>query len=328
VGLLLPEVFEGHDRTKFEVYAYDFSPEDGTAVRARLKASFDHLRRIDTLTDRQVAELVLHDEIDVLIDLHGLSSGARPGIFALHPAPKQGTYLGFIGTTGMPWFDFVIADKYVLPEELTPYFTEKPLYVEGSFIPLTKSAPTTVTTTRAEHGLPENAFVMAAFGNVYKITPEMFSTWLNILAEIPDAILWLIDDNAATTRNLHEYSTSKNADVNRIVFSPRTAHSEYLAKLALADVFLDTFPYNCGSTSNDVITAGVPLLTMQGKTMVSKMGSSILLSCQQTNTIVDSFANYKATCVNIKLMPKVAPDQKNFNFSTVSNTIMNSIYPK
>ena len=326
VGLLLPEVFEGHDRTKFEVYAYDFSPEDGTAVRARLKASFDHLRRIDTLTDRQVAELVLQDEIDVLIDLHGLSSGARPGIFALHPAPKQGTYLGFIGTTGMPWFDFVIADKYVLPEELTPYFTEKPLYVEGSFIPLTKPASNTVTTTRAEHGLPENAFVMAAFGNVYKITPEMFSTWLDILTEIPDAILWLIDDNAATTRNLREYATSKNADVKRIVFSPRTSHSEYLAKLALADVFLDTFPYNCGSTSNDVISAGVPLLTMQGNTMVSKMGSSILNSSQLVNTIADSYENYKTTCLNIKLRPISSAKLKSSDNSAVANALLNKIY--
>jgi predicted O-linked N-acetylglucosamine transferase (SPINDLY family) len=216
----------------------------------------------------------------------------------------------------------------VLPEELTPYFTEKPLYVEGSFIPLTQSAPLSVSTTRAEHGLPEDAFVMAAFGNVYKITPEMFSIWMEILQEIPNSVLWLIDDNAATTRNLREFATAKQADLSQIIFSPRTAHSEYLAKLALADVFLDTFPYNCGSTSNDVIAAGVPLLTMQGKTMVSKMGSSILLSCQQTNTIVDSFENYKATCLNIKLIPKVAPDQKYFNISTVSNTIMNLIYAK
>jgi predicted O-linked N-acetylglucosamine transferase (SPINDLY family) len=328
VGLLLPEVFEGHDRTKFEVYAYDFSPEDGTAVRARLKASFDHLRRIDTLTDRQVAELVLQDEIDVLIDLHGLSSGARPGIFALHPAPKQGTYLGFIGTTGMPWFDFVIADKYVFPEELTPYFTEKPLYVEGSFIPLTKPASNSVTTTRAEHGLPEDAFVMAAFGNVYKITPEMFSTWLEILLEIPDSILWLIDDNTATTRNLRDFATVKQADLSQIIFSPRTAHSEYLAKLALADVFLDTFPYNCGSTSNDVIAAGVPLLTMQGNTMVSKMGSSILNNSQLKNTIADSFENYKATCLNIKLMPVSSAKLTNSDNKAVANALINTIYAK
>ena len=153
----------------------------------------------------------------------------------------------------------------------------------------------------------------------------MFSTWLEILQQIPDSILWLIDDNKATTRNLREFATSKNADLNRMIFSPRTAHSEYLAKLALADVFLDTFPYNCGSTSNDVITAGVSLLSMRGKTMVSKMGSSILLCGHQTNTIADSFDNYKSICLSIKLTPKVPLDQKYFNVSAVSNALMNSI---
>jgi predicted O-linked N-acetylglucosamine transferase (SPINDLY family) len=259
-----------------------------------------------------VAELVLHDEIDVLIDLHGLSSGARPGIFALHPAPKQGTYLGFIGTTGMPWFDFVVADKYVLPEELTPYFTEKPLYVEGSFIPITQAAPSTVTTTRAEHGLPENAFVMAAFGNVYKITPEMFSTWLDILAEIPEGILWLIDDNAATTRNLREYATSKNADVKRIVFSPRTAHSEYLAKLALANVFLDTFPYNCGSTSKDVLGAKLQLVTLSGRTFVSRMGKSLLINIGLDSLISHSFAEYFDKVKNLSQTKVLAQPSNNY----------------
>ena len=295
VGLLLPEVFEGHDRTQFEVYAYDFSPEDGTAVRARLKASFDHLRRIDTLTDRQVAELVLHDEIDVLVDLHGLSSGARPGIFALHPAPKQGTYLGFIGTTGMPWFDFVIADKYVLPEELTPYFTEKPLYVEGSFIPLTNDGSTVRDATRSEFRLPEDAFVMAAFGNVYKITPEMFNTWMEIIKLIPKAILWLIDDNATTTSNLKKHALKAGADLERIVFTPRSSPDEYRAKLKLADIFLDTYPYNCGSTANDVINVGVPIVTISGKTMVSKMGGSLLSSIGISFLIIDNFENYIST---------------------------------
>ncbi len=299
VGLLLPEVFEGHDRTKFEVYAYDFSPEDGTALRARLKASFDQLRRIDTLSDRQVAELVLQDEIDVLIDLHGLSSGARPGIFALHPAPKQGTYLGFIGTTGMPWFDFVIADKYVLPEELTPYFTEKPLYVEGSFIPLTKNETPVREAKRSEFDLPEDAFVMAAFGNVYKITPEMFATWMEILKEIPRAVLWLIDDNTTTTVNLKAHANKAGADLDRILFTPRSAHEDYCAKLKLADVFLDTFPYNCGSTTNDVINAGLPLVTMSGRTMVSRMGGSLLSLIGISNLIVNSYENYVSNLIII-----------------------------
>jgi predicted O-linked N-acetylglucosamine transferase (SPINDLY family) len=299
VGLLLPELLEGHDKSKFEIYGYDFSPEDGTAHRERLKKAFDHLRPIRTLTDRQVAELVLADEIDVLIDLHGLSSGARPGIFALHPAPKQGTYLGFIGTTGMPWFDFVIADRYALPEELTPYFTEKPLYVEGSFIPLTRDDTPVREATRAEFGLPEDAFVMAAFGNVYKITPEMFATWMDILKEIPRAVLWLIDDNPTTTANIKKHAFAAKADINRILFTTRSAHSEYKAKLKLANIFLDNFPYNCGSTTNDVINAEIPLVTMSGNTFVSRMGAGILHKLGLARFTTKTKKQYKAVVLEI-----------------------------
>ena len=295
VGLLLAELIEGIDRTKNEVVAYDFSPEDGTAHRTRLKNAFDHVRSIHTLTDRQVAEQVLEDEIDVLIDLHGLSSGARPGIFALHPAPRQGTYLGFIGTTGMPWFDFVIADKYALPQELTQYFTEKPLYVDGSFIPLTRDETPVREASRSEFGLSEEAFVMAAFGNVYKITPEMFATWMELLKEIPRAVLWIIDDNPTTTANLKAQAFAANADLNRIQFTPRTTHIEYKAKLRLADVFLDTFPYNCGSTTNDVVQAGVPIVTMSGRTLVSRMGGSILqANGKSADLIATSHIDYVA----------------------------------
>jgi predicted O-linked N-acetylglucosamine transferase (SPINDLY family) len=308
VGLLLPELLEGHDRTKFEIYGYDFSPEDGTAHRERLKKAFDHLRPIHALTDRQVAELVLADKIDVLIDLHGLSSGARPGIFAVHPAPKQGTYLGFIGTTGMPWFDFVIADRHVLPEELTPYFTEKPLYVDGSFIPLTHDETPAREATRAEFGLPKDAFVMAAFGNVYKITPEMFATWMEILTKIPRAVLWLIDDNQTTTNNLKNSAQKLKIDMSKIIFSKRSSHQEYKAKLKVADIFLDTYPYNCGSTSNDAVSQGLKIISMTGKTMVSKMGRSISLVQGETECI-ESYNNYIEIC-KIYSEKEIKPNNK------------------
>ena len=332
VGLLLPELLEGHDKSKFEIYGYDFSPEDGTAHRERLKKAFDHLRPIRALTDRQVAELVMADEIDVLIDLHGLSSGARPGIFALHPAPKQGTYLGFIGTTGMPWFDFVIADRYALPEELTPYFTEKPLYVEGSFIPLTRDDTPVREATRAEFGLPDDAFVMAAFGNVYKITPEMFATWMEILKEIPRAVLWLIDDNPTTTANIKKNALSAKADVSRILFTGRSAHVEYKAKLKLADVFLDNFPYNCGSTTNDVLTAGIPIITIAGKSLVSKMGASILNSINLNSLIAYNKEEYKNIIIKlysseskIEIINPIEKKQCNLTQSSLAFSIENSL---
>jgi len=326
VGLLLAELLEGHDKTKFEIYGYDFSPEDGTAHRERLKKTFDHLRPVHLLADREVAELILQDEIDVLIDLHGLSAGARPGIFALHPAPKQGTYLGFIGTTGMPWFDFVIADRYALPDELTPYFTEKPLYVEGSFIPLTRDLTPVRQATRAEFGLPEDAFVMAAFGNVYKITEEMFNIWLNILKNTTNSVLWLLDDNETTTQQLRIQANKVGAELSRIIFTSRSTHQEYLSKLRLSNLFLDNYPYNCGSTSRDVISAGIPIITLFGDTLVSRMGGSILNSLHLDELITSTTMQYQNLCIelinNKKYIEEINRKIKNFLKTNQNNSLL------
>ncbi|ALK88981.1 O-linked N-acetylglucosamine transferase, SPINDLY family protein [Limnohabitans sp. 63ED37-2] len=301
VGFLLPTMLQGIDRELYEVYAYDFTMDDGSEHRKKLLGMFDHVRLVHTLTDRQAAERILEDEIDVMVDLHGLSAGARPGIFALHPAPRQGTYLGFIGSTGMPWFDFVITDRHALPPEYTEYFMEKPLYVEGSFIPLTPPDEKLPVVTRADVGLPEDAFVMGAFGNVYKITPEMFGVWMKLLKEIPDSVLWLIDDNPTTTENLKNHARLANVDLSKIKFTARTGHSEFNARLKLCDVFLDTFPYNCGSTSNDVIRAKIPLATQYGRTMVSRMGLSISKSCGSNNLISVNADEYFEKIVNFKI---------------------------
>lgn len=297
VGFLLPTMLQGLDREKYEVYAYDFTVDDGSEHRKKLLSMFDHIRPVHTLTDRQAAERILEDEIDVMVDLHGLSAGARPGIFALHPAPKQGTYLGFIGTTGMPWFDFVITDRNALPPENAEYFVEKPLYVESSFIPLTPPDENLPVVRRTELGLPEDAFLMGAFGNVYKITPEIFKVWMRLLKEIPDSVLWLIDDNPTTTDNLKNHAKMENIDLSRLHFSTRTGHKEFCARLKLCDVYLDTYPYNCGSTSNDVVRARVPLVSRYGKTMVSRMGYSIIGSSE---LISQDFESYHNNVMNIK----------------------------
>ena len=299
VGLLLAEFLEEHDRSKFELYGYDYSREDRSPHRERLKNAFEHLRPVGHLQDRQVAALVMQDEIDILIDLHGASSGARPGIFALHPAPLQGTYLGFIGTSGMPWFDFVIADRYVIPDEVTPYFTEPPLYVDGSFLPLTSHRPEPRAANRSEFGLPADGFVMAALGNVYKINEPLFKVWLDILREVPDAILWLVDDNAMATANLRNYAKQAAVDPARIIFTPRVGHDDFRSQLRLADAFLDTFPYNCGSTTNDVMEAGIPMVTLSGRSMVSRMGGSILKSLGQSHMIASTLDEYKSLIVQL-----------------------------
>jgi len=298
VGFLLPTVLQSIDRERYEVYGYDFTVEDGSQHRRHLLTMFDHVRPVHAMSDREAALCVLSDEIDVLIDLHGLSAGARPGIFALHPAPKQGTYLGFIGTTGMPWFDFVIVDKQAMPAELTDYFTERPKYIDGSFIPLANNNVGLPLLGREDVGLPKESFVMGAFGNVYKITPEIFSCWMKLLNEIPDSILWLIDDNPTTTNNLRNCARAENADLSRIIFSPRVPHKVFCAQLKLCDIFLDTYPYNCGSTTNDVINAQIPIVSRFGRTLVSRMGLSIISSRRSISGF--SVSNYDDYMLAVK----------------------------
>jgi predicted O-linked N-acetylglucosamine transferase (SPINDLY family) len=309
VGLLMADVFEQHDSEQFEIFVYDFSPEDNSVHRQRIRQAVPHWRDIRQLSDRQAAELVLVDEVDVLIDLHGLSSGARPGIFALRPAPLQGQYLGFMGTTGMPWLDFVVTDRYALTAQAADYFTEVPLYVDGTFIPLTGSRDKEdgygVTgespVSREGLGLKESAFVMAAFGNIYKMNEELFDAWLLLVKDIPDAVLWLIDDNELATKNLKLYAQSRSVGEDKIKFTPRVSPAQFRQQLKLADVFLDTYPYNCGSTSNDVIAAGTPLVTLSGRTMVSRMGGSILQALGMSEWIATTYSQYQEVVIKLAL---------------------------
>ena len=320
VGFLLPSFMKGVDRSQYELYAYDFTKEENTALRKTFKRSFDHFVDISKMSDEQAAQRMAEDGIDILIDLHGLSAGARPGIFARRPAPKQGTYLGFIGPTGMPWFDFVIADRDVLPPELAIYFTEKPVYMDGSFIPLDRQQLPVPVTDRASLGLPEDAFLMAAFGNVYKITPELFSVWMNLLKRIDKACLCLIDDNPITVRNLKTAVARADVDPARVIFLPRTDHPTFCSRLRHFDVFLDTYPYNCGSTTSDVVNAGVPLVTRYGRTMVSRMGLSILREIGQIDNAVSNFDDYERKVVEIALRRHAQPDRM---FSTRVGSLIN-----
>jgi predicted O-linked N-acetylglucosamine transferase (SPINDLY family) len=320
VGFLLPSFIQGADRARYELYAYDYTKEESTLLRQKFKQSFDHFIDISTLSDEEAAQRMANDGIDILIDLHGLSAGARPGIFARRPAPKQGTYLGFIGPTGMPWYDFVIADRDVLPPELAIYFTEKPLYLDGSFIPLDRQQLPVPVTDRSSIGLPEDSFLMAAFGNVYKITPEIFLVWMNLLKRIDNAYLCLIDDNVTTVRNLKLAVARADVDPARVIFLPRTDHPTFCSRLRLFDVFLDTYPYNCGSTTSDVVNAGVPLVTRYGRTMVSRMGLSILREIGEVENAVSTFEDYERKVVEIALRRHAQPDRI---FSTRVGSLFN-----
>lgn len=299
VGLLMPDLLEAHDRTRVHVTAFDFSPEDGTAHRARIKAACDAMVDVRAMSDRAAAEAIRAREVDVLIDMHGLSSGARPGILALRPAPLMGAFLGFIGTTALPELNFVITDRWTTPAAMAPFMTEQPLYVEGSLIPLSHKPVEGQPLTRASVGLPADAVVFACFNNIYKITPTLFECWLRILRRSERSVLWLLDDNQWATQSLITRARENGIDSRRLIFAGRSTHAEYRQRLTLADVYLDTYPYNAGSTARDVLDALVPLVTLSGRTPVSRMAGGLLHAAGLGDLVTASLDGYEHLAVEL-----------------------------
>ncbi len=292
VGLLMPEVLEHHDRERFEIFVYDYSREVGPETRERIRAGSQHFRPVGQLTDEQAAQMIAADEIDILIEMHGLSAGTRPGIIALRPAPIQATWLGYIGTTALPWIDYVIADTFALPERLLPLFSEKPLYIEPTFLPGDSRRKVGKPVTRTDVGLPEDKFVFASFNNIYKLNPTMFSSWMRILKAVEHSVLWMVDDNPWATENLKREAAARGIDPARLIFSARVTPEDYLARIPLADLFLDNHPYNAGSTANDVLWMGLPMLTLAGESFVSRMAGSLIHSAGCDELIVDNHDDY------------------------------------
>ena len=303
VGLLLADFLESHDRTKVEVFGYCWSLEDGSPVRQRLKNAFEHFERIAELDDASAAARIASAGIDVLIDLHGLSAGVRPGILALKPAPITVTWLGFIGPTAMPWIDYVIGDRYTLTDELEPYFSERMIRLSGCFLPGDRNRQIGKMATRAECGLPEDAFVFATFNNAYKLNPVMWDCWMRILRQVPGSVLWVVDDNVWATEHLRAAALTHGIDGTRLVFNPRTSHADFLGRLPLADLFLDNHPYNAGSTASDALWMGLPILTLSGRTFVSRMGGSILTAAGVPELITYTLPEYERKAISLARRP-------------------------
>ncbi len=297
VGLLLPELFELHDRAKFEIFAYDYSREDGSVLRQRFKNTIEHFTSISHLNDREAAVKIRADEIDILVDLHGLSQGTRPAILGQRPAPIQMTYLGYIGTTMMPYIDYVITDLYCFHRDLIKYYSEKPLIINHCCLPTDRKRVVDPIPTKKEIGLPEDKFIFASFNNSYKLNETMFSCWMRILQRLPGSVLWIVDDNQWATQNLKKYANNSGVSEDRLIFTPRVFPSAYLARMALVDVFLDNHPYNAGSTASDVLWMGTPMVTLSGKTFVSRMAGSMLFYSGLPELIATDHKTYEEISV-------------------------------
>lgn len=304
VGLLTVELFELHDREKFEVYGFCWSKDDGSPLRERIIKAFDHHVRIGHLSDEQAAEVIEACGIDILVDLQGLTSGARPNILMQRPAGAvQISYLGLPGTSALPTVDYIVADDFVFPPELEPFMTEKPLRLPRCYQVSDRKRDVGPPLTRAACGLPEDRLVFAAFNNNYKITPEVFATWMRILTQVPDSVLWLMADNRWSEQNLRDQAQSHGVDPARLIFAGRAFPAEYMARLALPDLFLDTLPYNAGTTANDILWMGTPILTCSGRTYISRMCGSLLTAVGLPDLITFSLEEYERKAVQLGRNP-------------------------
>jgi predicted O-linked N-acetylglucosamine transferase (SPINDLY family) len=299
VSILTAELYGMHDRSKVEVFGFCWSHEDGSPIRARVINGMDHHIRIGTLTDEQAAVLIRSHEIDILVDLHGLTLGARHNILSYRPAPLQVTWLGFPGPTGIPEIDYVIADEFVLPPELAAHFSEKPLYMPTCFQVNDRQRVIGPRPTRQDCGLPEDAFVFCAFNNNFKFSPEVFGSWMRILKRVPDAILWITADNEVVRENLRKEAGKHGVPAERIYFAGRVPPADYLARYQVADLFLDTFPFGAGTTASDALWAGLPLLTYTGHVFASRMAGSLLQAVGLPELITYSLKDYENKAVEL-----------------------------
>ncbi len=303
VAMLMVELMEQHDRTHFEVHGFCWTRDDGSPLRARVIAACDQFHRIDALNDQQAAEKMRALEMDILIDLQGQTAGARPNILEYRPAPVQVTYLGLPATTGLPGIDHVIADRFLIPAEQASHYSEQPLYMPDVYMVSDRKRVSSAAPSRAACGLPATGTVFCSFNNSFKYTPEMFAAWMRILRAVPDSVLWLLADNVWAENNLRAEATAAGLAPERLVFATRTAPEQYLARYAVADLFLDTFPFNAGTTANDCLWMGCPIVTLTGRSFAARMAGALLTAAGLPELITQSVDDYVALAVALARDP-------------------------
>jgi predicted O-linked N-acetylglucosamine transferase (SPINDLY family) len=296
VGALVADLFRHHDRGAVDVHAYSLVDVDD-AIARRVRAGVDVFRDVSRETPETIAQRIHADRIDVLVDLAGYTTFSRPAIFALRPAPVQVHWLGHLGTLGADFLPYVLADERAVPEELGDQFSETIATLPRGFVPASPMA-IAPTPPRAELGLPEDAFVFCCMNGLYKLDARTFAVWMRILARVPGSVLWLPDEGSSTARaNLARAATQRGVDPTRLSFAPRAPLPHYLARYRAADLFLDTFAYNAGSTAVGALSAGLPVLTVPGDRFVSRMGASLCAAAGIPEAICADAAEYEQRAV-------------------------------
>ncbi|HSS13354.1 MAG TPA: tetratricopeptide repeat protein [Rhizomicrobium sp.] len=294
---LMVELFERHDRTRFEVSAFAFGPDDNSPMRQRLIKAFDCFEDVRRLSDLEVAHLLKSREIDIAVDLNGHTHEARPGIFSHRPAPVQVNYLVYPGTTGARYMDYILADRIVLPLDQQPYFSEKIVHLPDCYQANDATRPVPAPPSRAKAGLPAGGFVFCCFNNSWKITAPLFEIWMRLLQQVPGSVLWLLDSPARD--NLRAHATAHGVDAGRLVFAPRLKPDQHLARYPLADLFLDTLPYNAHTTCSDALWTDLPVVTCYGNTFQGRVAASLLKAIDLPELVTTRLADYEALALEL-----------------------------
>jgi predicted O-linked N-acetylglucosamine transferase (SPINDLY family) len=304
VAFLIAHLFETHDRSRFETYAFSLI-EAKDEMRGRLIKAFDYFMNVEAQSDVQIAQLARSLNIDIAIDLTGFTHDSRTGIFSYRAAPIQVNYLGYPGTLGADYMDYIIADKTLIPSESHACYSEKIVYLPNSYqVNDRQRIISDKQFTRQELDLPEAGFVFCCFNNNYKILPATFASWMRILKNVEDSVLWLLQDNPWVAENLKREAMNHGVEASRLIFAGRMPPSEHMARHRQADLFLDTSPYNAHTTASDALWAGLPVLTLMGQSFASRVAASLLNAIGLPELITNTQEEYEALAIELALNPK------------------------
>ena len=319
VAYLTAELYEVHDRNHFEIYAFSFGSDTTNGISLRIKTGVDHFYNVDSMSHQEITLLARSLEIDIAVDLGGHTANSRTEVFAMSAAPIQLSYIGYLGTMGADYYDYLIADPIMIPKENQKYYSEKIIYLPSFQVNDSKDLPPEVSFSRKDAKLPDKGFVFCCFNNTYKITPTVFDSWARILKSVEGSVLIIYANNELSKTNLAKEISLRGVDPSRLIFGKRLNRNKYLARYRVADLFLDTLPYNAGTTASDALKMGIPVLTLIGKSFNSREAASIINALNLPELITNNSEEYEALAIELATNPeklKIIKDKLVNNLST------------
>ena len=315
---LMAELFECHDKNFFELIAFSFGPDTEDEWRQRVSVCFDQFVDVRLKSDQEIALLARKMEIDIAINRGGYTKGGRPNIFAEGCAPIQVNYLGYPGTTGAEYMDYIIADQTLIPEDKQQYYSEKIVYMPNSYLPpLSNREVAKNLLIRDELGLPVKGFVFCCFNNAYKITPSTFAGWMRILSAVEDSVLWLLEGNATHSKNIKNQAVQLGVNEDRIIFAKRMPVKDHLNRIKEADLFIDTLPYNAHTTASEALRMGLPVLTCEGNSFASRVAASLLRAVKLPELITTTQEQFESVAIKMAMHPE--------KFNKIKNKLINNL---